>query len=151
MAGRRPIDELQHGMPSLMNALDQTLDSDKTAPRQGVRVLLVDDNADALETMQALLELCNFEVRGTGNPQEALAIAPEFAPQVCVLDIGLPGMDGYELASRLRKTVKTPSRFVALTGYGQACDKERAKSAGFDVHLTKPVQLDALLEAARLP
>lgn len=134
-----------------MTAIDDTTESDKARPRPGLRVLLVDDNADALETMQALLELCDFVVRGTGDPAEALVIAPEFAPQVCVLDIGLPGMDGYELAARLRQTVKHPSRFVALTGYGQASDKERAMGAGFDVHLTKPVQLDALLEAARLP
>lgn len=132
-----------------MNASHPTTESGAAPPQQGLRVLLVDDNADALETMQALLELCDCVVRGTGDPQEALVIAPEFAPQVCVLDIGLPGMDGYELAARLRQTVKTPSRFVALTGYGQTSDKERARGAGFDVHLTKPVQLDALLQAAR--
>ena len=110
------------------------------------RVLLVDDNIDALQTLHVLLEMQGFEVESFATPDEAIANAPAFHPDVCVLDIGLPGMDGYQLARRLQ-AVGLHARYVALTGYGQASDRERSAAAGFHVHLTKPVQLDPLLDA----
>jgi CheY-like chemotaxis protein len=111
-------------------------------------VLLVDDNVDALQTLHVLLEMQGFEVRSFGTPEEAIAQAGAFRPDVCVLDIGLPGMDGYELARRLQAG-GLRARYVALTGYGQASDRERSAAAGFHVHLTKPVQLEPLLEALK--
>lgn len=116
--------------------------------KPGTRVLLVDDNVDALQTLHVLLEMQGFEVQSFGTPEEAIAHAPTFRPEVCVLDIGLPGMDGYQLARRLQAS-GLRARYVALTGYGQASDRERSAAAGFHVHLTKPVQLDPLLDALK--
>ncbi|MFL6692784.1 MAG: response regulator [Ramlibacter sp.] len=110
------------------------------------RVLLVDDNIDALQTLHVLLEMQGFEVQSFATPDVAIAKAAAFSPDVCVLDIGLPGMDGYQLARRLQQD-GLRARYVALTGYGQASDRERSAAAGFHVHLTKPVQLDPLLAA----
>jgi CheY-like chemotaxis protein len=112
------------------------------------RVLLVDDNIDALQTLHVLLEMQGFEVQSFATPDEAIANAPRFQPEVCVLDIGLPGMDGYQLARRLQAG-GTRARYVALTGYGQQSDRDRSAAAGFHVHLTKPVQLDPLLDALK--
>ncbi|HEY1227637.1 MAG TPA: response regulator [Ramlibacter sp.] len=116
--------------------------------RAGTRVLLVDDNVDALQTLHVLLEMQGFDVQSFATPDEAIVQAPSFRPEVCVLDIGLPGMDGYELARRLQGA-GLRARYVALTGYGQASDRERSAAAGFHVHLTKPVQLDPLLDALK--
>lgn len=98
------------------------------------------------------LSLAGHEVEAVGDGAEALASAPVFAPEVVVLDIGLPLVDGYEVARRLRQVPQTRDSFVvALTGYGQRADRERAQEAGFDRHLTKPAEPDELpaLIAAR--
>jgi len=109
-------------------------------------VLVVDDNHDAAEAAAVLLSLAGHEVKAVGDAQEAMACAPVFAPDVVVLDIGRPGMDGYELARRLRAMPQTnASLMVALTGYGQRGDRDRAREAGFDHHLTKPAEPDDLL------
>jgi len=79
------------------------------------------------------------------DPSIALDVAGTFRPEVAVLDIGLPGMDGYELASLLRKSAPD-CRLIALTGYGQKKDRERAMAAGFAAHLVKPVQISEILE-----
>ena len=117
---------------------------------EGLRVLVVDDNADALDTMETFLNLYGFEVLAARDPQEALKIATAFNADVYVLDIGLPGMDGYQLAEKLRQLhgLDTRSaRFIALTGYGQAADKARALAAGFDAHFAKPAEVEKLLLA----
>jgi signal transduction histidine kinase len=112
----------------------------------GCRVLVVDDNRDAAEATSVLLELSGHEVKTVGDGSEALASAPIYAPDVVLLDIGLPGMDGYEVAVRLRQMAETrDSCLIALTGYGQPADRARAREAGFDHHLTKPADPDALL------
>ena len=110
-----------------------------------LRILLVDDNADALESLRDYLAHRGHEVVAASEPLQALQITKEFRPDVAVLDIGLPGMDGYDLAAALRgRFSKEELRLVALTGYGQIKDFERSKSAGFDTHLVKPVSLEAL-------
>jgi len=115
-------------------------------PRAGCRILVVDDNRDAAEATKVLLELGGHEVKMVGDGSEALASAPVFAPDVVLLDIGLPMMDGYQVAQRLREVAQTrASCLIALTGYGQPADRERARVAGFDHHLTKPADPDALL------
>ena len=115
-------------------------------PRAGCRILVVDDNHDAAEATKVLLELGGHEVKMVGDGSEALASAPVFAPDVVLLDIGLPMMDGYQVARRLREVAQTrASCLIALTGYGQPADRERARVAGFDHHLTKPADPDALL------
>jgi len=93
-----------------------------------------------------LLELSGHEVKTVGNGADALASAPVFAPDVVMLDIGLPAMDGYLVARQLRELSATRSScLIALTGYGQPADRERAREAGFDHHLTTPADPDALL------
>ncbi|MGV3569559.1 MAG: ATP-binding protein [Ramlibacter sp.] len=112
------------------------------------RVLLVDDNQDAADTAAALLEMVGHEVRVAYHPLAALALLDTFAPQVAVLDIGLPTLSGYELAARVRAHPNgTRCHLVALTGYGTAADKAQAHAAGFARHLVKPAGPDALLEA----
>jgi signal transduction histidine kinase len=112
------------------------------------RVLLVDDNQDAADTAGALLQLSGYEVRTAYDPGVALGLLDEFRPDVAVLDIGLPGMNGYELAARMRAHRNGRTCYlVALTGYGTAADIAQAQQAGFGTHLVKPARPEALLEA----
>jgi signal transduction histidine kinase/CheY-like chemotaxis protein len=114
---------------------------------RSVRVLVVDDNADSADTLAMLLQLIGHDVRKAGNALEALAIAPVFAPEIGIFDIGMPGMDGYELARRVRReSWGRGMQLIALTGWGAAEDKNLAVQAGFNRHLTKPVDLAALQE-----
>jgi signal transduction histidine kinase len=111
------------------------------------KVLVVDDNRDAADTTAALLEISGYEVHVAYEPEAALAILGRHAPQVALLDIGLPGMSGYELARRVRAHPNgARCRLIALTGYGQADDVLMAQQSGFDMHLTKPAAADVLLE-----
>jgi len=105
----------------------------------GKRVLVVDDNIDAAESIAVFLRLEGHEVRTVSDGPQAVAIAQVFAPQVAVVDIGLPGMNGYEVARRLRlKGVEAPTLLIALTGYGQKEDRARSIDAGFHHHFVKP-------------
>jgi signal transduction histidine kinase len=109
------------------------------------RILVVDDNRDAAELMAEALAASGHETRVAFDGPEALEVAAAFAPEVALLDIGLPVMDGYELARRLREhSGGDRLRLVAVTGYGQSKDRERSRAAGFDEHLVKPVDLDHL-------
>ncbi|HEX9449923.1 MAG TPA: ATP-binding protein [Burkholderiales bacterium] len=113
----------------------------------GERILVVDDNADAAETLAVLLHSAGYEVHTEADAVAALAATETFLPQLAVLDIGLPGMDGYELANRLHTNSRTRGvKLIALTGYGRDTDRERAMRSGFDVHLVKPVHAERLLE-----
>ena len=119
--------------------------SDSSSAR---RVLLVDDNVDAVESMEILLEAFGYEVATAIHPDLALAQLETFAPAAAVIDIGLPGMDGYQLAAEIRRRLAgKPMRLIAFTGYGGADDIARATAAGFDAHLVKPVEIDRLLAA----
>ena len=112
----------------------------------GLDVLVVDDNADAAEMLRLLLEGAGHRVRVEHEPAGALAQAAAHAPDAGLIDIGLPGMDGYELVRRFRSTGATAAAvYVALTGYGQAADRSRALAAGFDEHLVKPADPERLL------
>ena len=110
-----------------------------------LRVLVVDDNVDAVEVVREGLERAGHVVEIALDGESAIRVAAEFAPQVAVLDIGLPGMDGYELARRLRRSYPL-LRLIALTGYGQRSDIDAAVRAGFDAHCTKPITIAGLLE-----
>jgi CheY-like chemotaxis protein len=129
--------------------------SPERPPRPNVdarRVLVVDDNEDAVELMAEMLRTLGFEVQVALDPVAALALARDFQPEVAVLDIGLPVMDGYELATRLRELLGgRPCRLIALTGYGQHHDRVRSGQAGFDAHLVKPVDMDTLVAAFDAP
>jgi len=114
-------------------------------PAPGLRILVVDDNEDAAATLAMLLEAMGHEVAVEHTPAAALDHAAIEAPQVCLLDIGLPGMDGNELAQRLRaRPGMAGVVLVAVTGYGQESDRARSMAAGFDFHLVKPVDIDKL-------
>ncbi|BAU49801.1 hypothetical protein SVA_3253 [Sulfurifustis variabilis] len=108
------------------------------------RILVVEDERDVAESFRMLLELLGHEVRAVPDGPAALEAARIFVPEVVFIDIGLPGMDGYEVARRLRAQQREPLFLCALTGFGQARDRERARDAGFDEHLTKPASVDAL-------
>jgi signal transduction histidine kinase/ActR/RegA family two-component response regulator len=112
---------------------------------QARRVLVVDDNVDAAELLAEVLELDGHEVAVVHDGLAALERVDTFAPEVIFLDIGLPGMDGYEVARRVRlRPEGQRPRVVALTGYGQASDRQRSREAGFDTHLVKPAALDTV-------
>jgi PAS domain S-box-containing protein len=118
------------------------------------RILVVDDNQDAAETLSELLELWDYEVLTACGGQAGLAAADRFRPDVVLLDIGMPGMDGYEVAKQLRLRPQHGETYlIALTGYGQPEDRNRAQAAGFNEHLAKPFDPDHLqgLLAARFP
>ena len=120
-------------------------------PRIG-RVMVVDDNRDALDMLVEALNDAGVEAFGTSAPLDALDLAAERHPQVAVLDIGLPQMDGFELARALRSRDSSGVlRLIALTGYGQSQDLAAAKAAGFDAFFTKPVEVDRLIAALEMP
>lgn len=114
---------------------------------RGLKVLVVDDNVDAAQMLATLLEMNGYEVAVAYDGRSALATAVQAPPDVALLDIGLPDIDGHELARRLRAMPQTTqAMLVALTGYGQAEDRQRARNAGFDHHMAKPADLAKLLE-----
>ena len=126
-----------------MTAAASSLDAPSATAQ---RVLLVDDNVDAVESMEILLQAFGYVVSTAIHPDLALAQLDAFAPTVAVIDIGLPGMDGYQLAAEIRRRLDgKPMRLIAFTGYGGADDIARARQAGFDAHLVKPVDIDRLL------
>ena len=113
--------------------------------RRPTRVLLVEDNEDAAESLRLLLEVLGHRVRVTHNGADALEAARANPPDLMLVDIGLPGIDGYEVARRVRRDpLLRALTLVALTGYGQAEDRQRALAAGFDHHLVKPVEPERL-------
>jgi len=112
------------------------------AERPGLRVLVVDDNVDAAEMLADALRVNGHVVGVAHDGPAALSLVDDFRPELALLDIGLPVMDGFDLARRLKSRLSTsPPKFVAVTGYGQASDRARTKKAGFDEHLVKPIDL----------
>ena len=107
---------------------------------EALRILVVDDNVDAAETIGMLLELNGHRVQMAHDGHGATVAATTFVPHVILLDIGLPGLDGYQVARTLRgRPGMQTTVLIALTGYGMDEDRQRARNAGFDHHLTKPV------------
>jgi signal transduction histidine kinase/CheY-like chemotaxis protein len=110
------------------------------------RILVVDDNTDAAKTLAELLRMAGHQVQTAADGHEAIASVDSFVPDIAILDIGLPGMDGYELARWIRKQPRLQRvRLIALSGYGQASDQKLALEAGFDLHLAKPVDPEVVL------
>ena len=117
------------------------------APRPAAasrRILIIEDNDDAREMLRESLEMSGHEVSVARDGASGLAIAARASPEIALVDVGLPDMDGYQVAQRLRSAANGRMLIVALTGYGQPEDRRRALDAGFDVHLTKPVENDRL-------
>ena len=134
-------------------ALDEVLPQARAAPGQEApqarrrRVLVVDDNRDAAEMLGEALRHEGHDVREAYDGLTALVAAAQFKPQLVLLDLGLPGMDGFEIARRLRADPQFGAlKIVALTGFGQEQDRRRTAEVGIDRHLVKPVSLDAILE-----
>jgi CheY-like chemotaxis protein len=112
-----------------------------------LRVLIVDDNEQLAHLLGQLIESFGHRVRIVNDGIPALATAQEFKPELVLLDIGLPGLDGYEVARRLRASTEIRQPVIAaVTGYGQDEDRQRARRAGFDRHLVKPLTVGALNE-----
>jgi CheY-like chemotaxis protein len=116
--------------------------SEQTAARR--RILIVDDNADAADSLAMILNHSGHVAEAVYGAADALDRAAAFDPEIVLLDIGLPGIDGYEVARQL-KGRGSNARLIALTGYGQPEDVRRAHDAGFDAHMVKPVNLQHLL------
>lgn len=110
-------------------------------------VVLVDDNVDARSMLESYLTLSGYELITASDGREAVDAILRERPGVAVMDIGLPGLDGYEVAQRVRQELGRGIRLIALTGYGQSSDRRKALDAGFDVHLVKPVDMGRLIDA----
>ncbi len=120
-------------------------DSSGAVATRRQRVLVADDNKDAADSLRMILELGGHEVRAANDGEEALAVALDFRPDVAFLDIGMPKMNGFEVARRIRGAAGAGEmRLVALTGWGQPEDRARSAAAGFDHHLTKPIDFDEM-------
>jgi CheY-like chemotaxis protein len=110
-----------------------------------LRVLVVDDCPDHTESLELLLGLWGFHARTAADGMQALAVAREYCPDVVLLDVGLPGMDGYEVARRLRAEDGLANTvLITVSGYAQEVDRERSRSAGCAEHLVKPIELEVL-------
>jgi len=117
-----------------------------TSPPSGTSVVLVEDNADSREMLCMMLSHAGLSVHSAADGRAALPLIDEVSPEVVILDVGLPGIDGLEVARRIRANPRhARTRLIALTGYGQASDRQATKEAGFDHHLVKPVMPDELL------
>jgi CheY-like chemotaxis protein len=120
-------------------------------PARAQRVLVVEDSDDGREMLAALLRMLGHEVFEASTGAAAIEQARRHAPSVVIMDIGLPDIDGYEVAGRLRRRMGADVRLVALSGYGQPQDRARAREAGFDEHLVKPVDPTTLGEVIQGP
>lgn len=126
---------------------DATTEQSSALPAALQRILVVDDSVDAAESMAMLLRLRGFEVGVAHTGEDALRMADESPPSVVLLDIGLPGMSGYDVCRALRaRDAMRDVKLIAMTGYGRESDRQRAIDAGFDAHATKPVPFATLLE-----
>jgi CheY-like chemotaxis protein len=120
--------------------------ADSDAPSRPRRILVVDDHVDAAESMAAMLQLQGHEVVVAHSGLKTLEVVESFEPDVVLLDIGLPGINGYEVARRLRATALGKNLLIiAMTGWGAEDDRKRSRDAGFNHHLTKPVEPESLI------
>jgi CheY-like chemotaxis protein len=147
--GSEFIVRLPPSMPPVLSVQAPTRQVQRELAAASVRqVLVVDDNRDGADMIAHVLSAAGHDVRVANDPLQALALADTFRPQVAILDIGLPVMDGYTLAHELRARLeKAAPIFIALTGYGHDQDKRRSEEAGFALHLVKPVDVEKLVQA----
>jgi CheY-like chemotaxis protein len=121
-----------------------------SAPSVRRRVLIADDNRDAADTLAMLLRMDGHDVSVVYDGRQAVATIDSFRPEIALLDVGMPELDGYEVAGRVRQgPLGTSITLIAVTGWGQASDKARAAAAGFNHHLTKPIELESLAKMLR--
>jgi CheY-like chemotaxis protein/two-component sensor histidine kinase len=139
-------------LPVAPGKLQRAVDAPGLADLPRRRILIVDDNTDAADMLGELLKALGASVLVVHSGREALDAVETFAPDVAVLDIGMPEMDGYEVARRIR--ARSPGRvpmLIALTGWGQECDQDRSRAAGFDHHMVKPLDVARLRELLMVP
>jgi CheY-like chemotaxis protein len=123
--------------------------SGQSKTEQAYRILIIEDNRDGRESLRRLLEILGDEVETAADGNEGIAKALTWRPQIAVIDIGLPGLDGLEVARRLRQTFGKNICLIAHTGYNRAEDRRRVIEAGFDIHLVKPVDWEEFHEVLR--
>ncbi|PQV63192.1 Response regulator receiver domain-containing protein [Abditibacterium utsteinense] len=112
-----------------------------------LRVLIVDDHPDLLSMLDLMMQRRQYAVKTALSGDQAMQLAPDFCPHVVVSDIGMPGMDGYQLMQNLRAADGlAPFKSIALTGYDGHIENGRAKDAGYDAHMTKPIEFEQLFE-----
>jgi two-component system, sensor histidine kinase len=146
-AGRGTGSEFEVRLPAVAAPNAEALPSPGTAPARSRRVLIIEDNVDTRETLRRLLELDGHEVQEAADGAQGVEIALASRPEVVIVDIGLPRLDGYQVARRLRAALGVLPLLIAVTGYGQVEDRRLSRDAGFDVHLVKPVTPDQLAAA----
>ena len=117
-----------------------------------LRILVVDDNRDAADLIADFLEIHGHQAKPAYGGEEAIQLAPEFAPDVVLLDLGMPGMDGFAVATEFKRHPKlNRTLVVALTAWGDPATRDRARDAGCDQHLVKPASFDAILNVLAAP
>jgi two-component system CheB/CheR fusion protein len=146
----------EHVAPMITTMIDGVAKSERhCAVPPGAMIVVVEDNADSREMLCELLQLSGYQCRTAANGAVALKLIEEVHPDIAILDVGLPEMNGYELARRVREfRQKGDLCLIALTGYGQPSDRALSAEAGFDAHLVKPIQVEqllALLQRLRAP
>ena len=119
----------------------------ETNPARPLRVLIVDDHVDTSDALCVLFSVLGEQVRAARTATEALSVVRDYEPDLVLLDIGLPDIDGYELTGRLRLSYGTRAYIVAITGWCRDEDRDRAFAAGCDLHIPKPLGVDAIVEA----
>jgi signal transduction histidine kinase/ActR/RegA family two-component response regulator len=145
--GRGAGSEFEVRLPAVGAPSADTVPSTGTAPVRSRRVLIIEDNVDTRETLRRVLELDGHEVQEAADGAQGVDLAIATRPEVVIIDIGLPRLDGYQVARRLRAALGAAPLLVAVTGYGQAEDRRMSREAGFDVHLVKPVAPEQLADA----
>jgi len=124
--------------------------SPQRAEFKALQVLVIEDNKDAADSLARLVRLGGHQVQVAYSGQVGLLLAQQQTPDVILLDIGLPRVDGYQVVEQLRSQPETEDALIiAVTGYGQASDRQRSKAAGFDLHLVKPIKTEHLLALLR--
>jgi DNA-binding response OmpR family regulator len=119
--------------------------------RRPVRFLVVDDNVVLADTLVELLELSGYRARATYDGEAASRVGEEFEPDIILLDLGMPFMDGFETAQRVRQTAwGSRAKLIAVSGWGHTSDRKKTADTGFDDHLVKPVDLDAVLRLVEM-
>jgi CheY-like chemotaxis protein len=140
-------------LPGISQPKPATANSTASSQERGrcSRILIVDDNLDAANGLARLLKLLGHEIQTVHDGPQAITEALSFRPEYVLLDIGLPGMDGYKVARRLREEGLYDAVIVAISGYGQEEDRRRSKEAGFNHHLVKPVDYTTLVSIIAQP
>jgi len=148
--GRGTGSEFEVRLPAVAAPHADAMPPRPGAPARACKVLVVEDNGDTRETLRRVLELDGHEVQEAGDGLQGIEVALASRPEVVIVDIGLPALDGFEVARRLRASLGQEPLLIALTGYGQPEDRRLSRDAGFDVHLVKPVAPEQLANALEL-